>query len=67
MRSAAEHGWMRWPGIAAVKQALSVWEAAYNATYKLNTGCGTCVKNLFIDLWHLYNVPAPAKTRRARK
>lgn len=54
LRSAATAGWMRWPGRAAVESALRVWEAAYGASYKLNTGCGRCVRNLFADLGRLY-------------
>ena len=54
LRSAANAGWMRWPGRAAVETALRVWEAAYGASYKLNTGCGRCVRNLFADLGRLY-------------
>lgn len=54
LRSAANAGWMRWPGRAAVETALRVWEAAYGASYKLNTGCGRCVRNLFADLGRMY-------------
>lgn len=54
MRSAANAGWMRWPGRDAVETALRVWEAAYGARYKLNTGCGRCVRNLFADLGRMY-------------
>lgn len=62
LRSAANAGWMRWPGRAAVETALRVWEAAYGASYKLNTGCGRCVRNLFADLGRLYfaQKPGPA-------
>lgn len=67
MRCASERGYMRWPGMGAVKEVLSVWEAAYGAKYKLNTGCGTCVKNMFADMWRLYSEPqTPSKGRRRK-
>lgn len=60
MRSAADAGWMRWPGREAVAAALRVWEAAYGARYTLNTGCGRCVRNLFADLGRMYFAQKPA-------
>lgn len=68
LRSAANAGWMRWPGRAAVETALRVWEAAYGASYKLNTGCGRCVRNLFADLGRMYfaQKPGPAGKPRTR-
>lgn len=71
MRCAMQGRWMRWPGMDAVKEALDVWQAAYGAVYRLNTGCSRCVLNMYTDLARLYfpraEELAAARKRRARR